>query len=81
MHRQQNEGLEGNADPRGIIKRVETMEEALTGADFVVISIMPGTLTEMESDVHARKNSLFTSPLGIPRDRGPYEGAAHDTDV
>lgn len=32
---------------------VETIEEALTGADFVVISILPGTFDEMESDVHA----------------------------
>lgn len=32
---------------------VETITEALTGADFVVISILPGTFDEMESDVHA----------------------------
>lgn len=30
----------------------KTIEEALTGADFVVISILPGTFDEMESDVH-----------------------------
>ncbi len=30
----------------------DTMEEALTGADFVVISILPGTFEEMEVDVH-----------------------------
>ena len=30
----------------------ESAEEALTGADFVVISILPGTFDEMESDVH-----------------------------
>ena len=30
-----------------------TIGEALTGADFVVISILPGTFDEMESDVHA----------------------------
>lgn len=29
------------------------LKEALTGADFVVISILPGTFDEMESDVHA----------------------------
>lgn len=29
-----------------------TLEEALTGADFVVISILPGTFDEMEVDVH-----------------------------
>ncbi len=30
-----------------------SLEEALEGADFVVISILPGTFDEMESDVHA----------------------------
>ncbi len=30
----------------------DTLEEALTGADFVVISILPGTFDEMHSDVH-----------------------------
>lgn len=34
-------------------KAAKTVEEALTGADFVVISILPGTFDEMESDVHA----------------------------
>ena len=31
----------------------KTPKEALEGADFVVISILPGTFDEMESDVHA----------------------------
>lgn len=31
----------------------DTLKEALTGADFVVISILPGTFDEMEFDVHA----------------------------
>ena len=31
----------------------KTPAEALTGADFVIISILPGTFDEMESDVHA----------------------------
>ncbi len=31
----------------------DTLEESLTGADFVIISILPGTFDEMESDVHA----------------------------
>ena len=30
----------------------KSLEEALTGCDFVVISILPGTFDEMESDVH-----------------------------
>lgn len=33
-------------------KAVETIGEALTGADFVIISILPATFKEMESDVH-----------------------------
>lgn len=31
----------------------QTLPEALKGADFVIISILPGTFAEMESDVHA----------------------------
>lgn len=31
----------------------DTLEQTLTGADFVVISILPGTFAEMRSDVHA----------------------------
>ncbi|MDU5292588.1 MAG: alpha-glucosidase/alpha-galactosidase [Clostridium sp.] len=55
-------------------KAVETMKEALTGADFVVISIMPGTFNEMESDVHApEKFGIYqsvgdtTGPGGLMR--------------
>ncbi|MDD3925105.1 MAG: alpha-glucosidase/alpha-galactosidase [bacterium] len=31
---------------------VETLKEALAGADFVIISILPGTFKEMHSDMH-----------------------------
>lgn len=31
---------------------VKSLKEALTGVDFVLISILPGTFDEMESDVH-----------------------------
>ena len=31
----------------------DTLKECLTGADFVLISILPGTFREMRSDVHA----------------------------
>ena len=31
----------------------DTLDEALLGADFVIISILPGTFREMRSDVHA----------------------------
>ena len=34
-------------------RATHTLGEALDGADFVVISILPGTFDEMESDVHA----------------------------
>ncbi len=33
-------------------KAYETLESALSGANFVIISILPGTFDEMESDVH-----------------------------
>ena len=36
-----------------IYQAVGTLKEALTGADFINLSILPGTLDEMESDVHA----------------------------
>jgi galacturan 1,4-alpha-galacturonidase len=32
---------------------VGTLKEALTGADFVILSILPGNFQEMRSDVHA----------------------------
>ena len=34
-------------------KAIETIGEALTGADFVIVSIMPATFDEMEYDVHS----------------------------
>ena len=55
-------------------KAVKTIEEALTGADFVIISILPGTFDEMESDVHTpEKYGIYqsvgdtTGPGGIVR--------------
>ncbi|MBR6709891.1 MAG: alpha-glucosidase/alpha-galactosidase [Clostridia bacterium] len=43
-------------------KAVKTAEEAMTGADFVIISILPGTFDEMESDVHApEKYGIYQS--------------------
>ncbi len=53
---------------------VESPKEALTGANFVVISILPGTFDEMESDVHTpEKYGIYqsvgdtTGPGGIVR--------------
>ncbi|MBQ8840235.1 MAG: alpha-glucosidase/alpha-galactosidase [Clostridia bacterium] len=55
-------------------KATETIGDALTGADFVVISILPGTFDEMESDVHTpEKYGIYQSvgdtsgPGGIVR--------------
>ncbi|WP_203457081.1 alpha-glucosidase/alpha-galactosidase [Paenibacillus tepidiphilus] len=55
-------------------KAVDTMKEALQGADFVIISIVPGTFGEMASDVHTpEKYGIYQSvgdtvgPGGIVR--------------
>lgn len=45
-------------------KAVETIGEALTGANFVVISILPGTFDEMESDVHCPEKYGIYQPVG-----------------
>lgn len=41
-----------------------SLKEALTGADFVVISILPGTFDEMRSDVHAPEKYGIYQPVG-----------------
>lgn len=55
-------------------KAVDSLKEALTGTDFVVISILPATFDEMESDVHTpEKYGIYqsvgdtTGPGGIIR--------------
>ena len=45
-------------------KAVPTLKDALTGANFVVISIMPGTFDEMDSDVHAPEKYGIYQPVG-----------------
>ncbi len=45
-------------------KAVPTIGEALTGANFVVISILPGTLDEMHSDVHTPEKYDIYQPVG-----------------
>lgn len=43
-------------------KASKTIDEALSGANFVVISILPGTFDEMESDVHTpEKYGIYQS--------------------
>jgi len=41
-----------------------SLKEALTGADFVVISILPATFDEMESDVHLPERVGVWQPVG-----------------
>ena len=41
-----------------------SLQEALTGADFVVISILPGTFEEMRSDVHLPERLGIWQPVG-----------------
>jgi len=42
----------------------ETLKDALTGADFVVVSILPGTFDEMDSDVHLPERVGIYQPVG-----------------
>ena len=41
-----------------------SLREALTGADFVVISILPATFEEMQSDVHLPERVGIYQPVG-----------------
>ncbi len=68
--------LSGRGDVHGKWKyeAVRTLEQALTGADFVAISILPGTFREMASDVHEpEKYGIYqsvgdsTGPGGLMR--------------
>jgi len=50
---QKNEVIGNRIDGEGWkYKAVETIGEALPGADFVIVSILPGTFEEMHVDVH-----------------------------
>ena len=42
----------------------DSLEQALTGADFVVISILPATFDEMASDVHLPERVGILQPVG-----------------
>ena len=61
-------GRKISADPRAVspwsYEVSESLREALTGADFVVISILPGTFDEMESDVHLPERVGVYQPVG-----------------
>ncbi len=45
-------------------RAVPALEEALTGAAFVIISILPGTFREMASDVHTPEKYGIYQPVG-----------------
>lgn len=45
-------------------KAYNSLEETLNGAQFVVISILPGTFKEMESDVHCPEKYGIYQPVG-----------------
>ena len=45
-------------------KAEKTLDAALKGADFVIISILPGTFDEMESDVHTPEKYGIYQPVG-----------------
>lgn len=52
------------ANTKWTYRAVKTIGEALTGANFVVISILPGTFDEMESDVHTPEKYGIYQPVG-----------------
>lgn len=45
-------------------KAEKNLADALKGADFVIISILPGTFDEMESDVHTPEKYGIYQPVG-----------------
>lgn len=52
------------ATSRWTYRARKTIGEALTGADFVIISILPATFDEMESDVHTPEKYGIYQPVG-----------------
>jgi len=46
--------ISAHPEARGkwVYRAVDSLKAALTGADFVILSILPGTFREMQSDVH-----------------------------
>ena len=57
-----------SADPEAVSRWnyevSDSLRDALTGADFVVISILPGTFEEMRSDVHLPERAGVYQPVG-----------------
>lgn len=59
-HLSQREDVKG----RWRYEAFQTLEEALMGADFVIISILPGTFKEMDSDVHVPEEYAIYQSVG-----------------
>ena len=60
----------------------DSLREALTGADFVVISILPGTFDEMAVDVHMPERlGIYQSVGDTAGPGGMMRGAAHRAHV
>ena len=53
-------------------RSVNTLKQALSKADFIVISILPGTFDEMESDVHAPEQYGIYQSVGDTAGPGGY---------
>ena len=53
-------------------RSVNTLKQALNKADFIVISILPGTFDEMESDVHAPEQYGIYQSVGDTAGPGGY---------
>ena len=53
-------------------KAIETIGEALTGADFVIVSIMPATFDEMEYDVHSPEKYGIWQSVGDTAGAGGF---------
>ena len=52
------------AKSRWTYRARKTLGEALSGADFVIISILPATFDEMDSDVHTPEQYGIYQPVG-----------------
>lgn len=69
----QNEIIGNKIDgERWIYYAVETISEALKDADFVVVSILPGTFDEMAVDVHAPEEYGILQPVGDTAGAGGF---------
>ncbi len=53
-------------------KSVKTLKQALTGCDFVVISVLPGTFDEMGSDIHTPEKYGVWQSVGDTAGPGGY---------